>query len=93
MSNWPDNITTVERLQAAPLRLAQTAMDFMLELTADDDELPQRLYSASELIAVTCDTCGSGNVLDGDKLGCPECIAMIENCLAVTGTDLRKESQ
>lgn len=49
-------------------------------------------FHESELIAVKCVECGSPNALDGDKKGCKVCETLLDDCLRLTGHDLRYEA-
>lgn len=46
-------------------------------------------YREDELEAAPCPKCGSGNALDGAKLACDDCTALIDACAEATGTDFR----
>lgn len=49
-------------------------------------------HPESDLVPVTCETCGEGNVLTGDANGCPDCKALLDLVRERTGHDMRKEA-
>lgn len=49
-------------------------------------------FNANELVPVKCAECGAANALAGDKNGCRACEALLDDCLRLTGHDLRYEA-
>lgn len=52
----------------------------------------EETHPESALRPATCDTCGNGNMIDGYKIGCAECVTWLDALYEATGTDLRPAS-